>query len=54
MTGPFAKNQVNIEPTRLWHMVTPASLAAAATPATTSPASLSSFGVNIFVIAQVT
>src|SRR5580700_3494890 len=43
-TGPGVKNHVNIDPTRLWHNVTPASLAAVATPSTSSPLNFSSRG----------
>src|SRR5579864_3042235 len=44
VTGPFWKNQVNIDPTRFAHRDTPTSLAAAITPSTSSPLSLSIFG----------
>ena len=44
VTGPGLKNHVNIDPTRLWHSVTPASFAAAATPSTNSPLNFYSCG----------
>ena len=44
VTGPGVKNQVNIDPTRLWHSATPASFAAVATPSTNSPLNFSSRG----------
>src|SRR5579871_3538391 len=44
VTGPCWKNQVNIDPTRLWHSATPASFAAAATPLTSSSLNFSSLG----------
>src|ERR1017187_7351213 len=44
VTGPWLKNQVNIEPTRLWQSAPPASFAAAATPSTNSPLSFSNRG----------
>ena len=42
VTGSGVKNQVNIEPTRLWVRDNSASSAAAATPVTNSSLSLSS------------
>src|SRR5229473_5875412 len=44
VTGPSVKNHVNMDPTRLLQSGTPASLAAAATPSTSSPLNLSMRG----------
>ncbi len=53
VTGPGAKNQVNIEPTRLLHMETPASLAAATNSGDHFAGKFIESRVDIFVFAQI-